>query len=144
MKLKYKTAYELNCMTINTVLQSSLLILILDLLHISSIGQFLRTIPFIRVERVASNALKMLLQWRTCYSLLRTQTFAKDYSNIKRVSLSLLIQLVFRHSVPKLPCECHFKTSGTFWSRNCNVLDCNTQATTEKEQCKPYSKAHKL
>ena len=49
MKFKYKTAYELSC----KALQSSLLILILDLLHISSI---------IRVERVASNVLKTLLQ----------------------------------------------------------------------------------
>ena len=51
---------------------------------------------------------------------------------------------VLRHSVPKLPCESHYKTSVTFRSPNCIVLDCTTQATTEKEQCKPCSKAHKL
>ena len=51
---------------------------------------------------------------------------------------------VFHHSVPRLPCESHFKTSVTFWSQNCTVFDCTTQATTEKEQYKPCSKAHKL
>ena len=51
---------------------------------------------------------------------------------------------VFCHSVPKLRCESHFKTSVTFRSPNCIVLDCTTQVTTEKEQCKPCSKAHKL
>ena len=51
---------------------------------------------------------------------------------------------VFRHSVPKLPCESHFKTSVTFRSPNCIVLDCTTQATTEKKQCYPCSRAHKL
>ena len=146
------TAYELNCMTINIAFQSSLLILVLDwnLPHICLICQFLMTIPFIQVERGAS---KVLMMSRTCYILLRIQTFAKDCQKSNSVVTDptwddkvteFSQSTVLCHSVPKLLCESHYKTSVTFRSPNCIVLDCTTPATTEKEQCKPCSKAHKL